>query len=152
MERRSASSVKVRKRYTNDAFEGIDELDDLRSEDGTAVDLATDSDDEALDRFDANDQSSDDDSSSDMQGIASEDESDGNEPAEDSTLEDLVPVLGRVDERPIKRAQSRSLASQRSSRRQPLAKTLHVRGKILLGIRWSACIPSSSTPLGYRYL
>jgi hypothetical protein len=91
------------------------------------LDAGTVSDEESQDRFEEVDQSSEEESSSGGEDASSEVPSNGDETMEQATLGDLVPVLDDPDGRPKKRA--RGLASQGSSKRPPLHKTVHTRGK-----------------------
>ena len=94
------------------------------------INAAIDSDDESQDRFEEADQSSEEEGSSEGED-SSEVASNADVRIEQSALEDLVPVLDDLDDRPKKRA--RGLASQGSSKRPPLPKTVHTRGKTCVG-------------------
>lgn len=173
MERRSAKGANRRRRYTDvqkshlyfaskcyadcsaqDAFEGIDELEDLRSDDEMVVKNTLESDEESLDRFEIDDQSSKDDSSSDNGDASSEVAFGVDGTVEQIALGDLVPVLEAAEERPKKRA--RGLASQGSSKRPRLSKAYHTRGKpfystiTLLKIKLQLPLGTRSTSSGHR--
>jgi transcription factor C subunit 6 len=110
-----------------DAFEGIDELEDLRSDDGMNVDAATDTDNDTQDQFQQEEEevvhSSEEDS--DLEAHGSEDGSDVIREAEETTLGELIPVTDDMDDRPIKRRRKRQTGF---AKKPPDPNNVYIRG------------------------
>jgi transcription factor C subunit 6 len=115
---------------SKDAFEGISELEDLRSEDSTNINRATDTDDsdDAQDEFQrAADQSSEDDDVFEVDDNPSDVDSDPNEGPQRMNLDETVSTKDDLTTRLVKRRRKRR-PNQEAGPMPVSAGTLYVRG------------------------